>query len=57
MAIVASVRGDLASVPARVASTSLGDGQGALVLVQVDPLTGGSVDDLAFVVPVDLKIK
>jgi len=55
MAIVAAIRGHLARVPTGVARTGLGDGQCALVLVQVDPLAGVSVNNLALVVPVDLK--
>jgi hypothetical protein len=37
-------------------SPGLRDGQGALVLVKVDPLTGGRIDQFPFVIPVNLKI-
>ncbi len=55
MPVVAPVRSYLAGVPPGITSPGLRDGQGSLILVKVDPLTGSSVNDLALVVPVDLK--
>ena len=55
VAVASAVRSDLASVTAGIGSSGLGDGQGSLVLVEVDPLARSCVDDLALVVPVDLK--